>query len=204
MPTPASTATSTAQAVPTRQPTPTPLPNLPIPPEIRDLAREVDSALQRKDITFFQQAAVTTPITCEAKDVPVKLGGPACESVGQQFNGFPLARWGSEGNVIPIERALELLSRIWGEAIPQVIDQYGSGEPKVFAIGPSSVVLTSLITRPPNFAGSGPVRMAIVTHWQQNGSAWRFTQLTAAGVLGVVFLVPEPEGVQYLRGWEKF
>ncbi|MBI2305238.1 MAG: hypothetical protein HYU86_10915 [Chloroflexi bacterium] len=175
-----------------------------MPQEIRELAKEVDAALQRRDLLFFKESAVTLPITCGAKDVPPGIGGPDCQYVGQQFDGFPIARMGSEGGTIPLENALALIERLWSESVPQATDQFGSGEARVYALGPSAVVLTALIERPQDFAGAGPLRVSLATHWRQESSGWRFVKLTSAFVLGKAFLVPEPAALSHLQGWERF
>ncbi|GEM_PF-4540076 len=195
------TQTSTVQVNPTEmtrtarvptsspQSSPTPAPTTPVPPAIRDLGKDVDAALQRRDIDFFKQRAVTQPVTCRAEHVPPGLGGPDCKFVGQQFDGFLVAHWLFEGAIVPVEDALAQIERLWAESLPQERDQFGDGSPKVYALGPSAVILTALIQRPQNFAGSGPLRVSLVTHWEQDGNSWRFVRLLVAFVLAEDFLV---------------
>ena len=203
--TPAVTSTIITTPTSVSPSSPTPAPTMPVPPAIRDLGKDVDAALQRRDSSFFRQRAITQPITCRAEDVPPRgSGGPECRTVGQKFDGFPVAHWLSEGAIVTVEDALAQIERLWKESLAREKDQFGDGSPKVYALGPSAVVLTALIERPQNFAGSGPLRVSLITHWRRENNLWQLVSITSAFVQGEHFLTPNPQAVQFLQGWERY
>jgi hypothetical protein len=194
-------------------PSPTAVPAAPLPAGFRAFAAQIDAALRRGDRAFFADRAATAPVVCTAQDVPPRgLGGPACDFVGQTYDGLVILRYGSEGGTIPLDSALDLVQRLWAEALPAAGDAYGSGAPRVRTIGEAqfldmpaaAAVMTALIERPANFAGAGPLRVVIVSHWRDHGGEWRLVGLTSAFVLAEAFLDPAPNIRQRFSSWEPF
>lgn len=170
----------------------------------------IDGAVQRGDIAFFRRRARTEHIVCTPQNTPPRgPGGPACERVGQEFDGFGLAGWRSECGLQPVDTALHLIERLRTEAVPGGRDKYGGSEPNVYALGvqnallqegPAQVaVVTAIIQRPP-----GPLRVALVTHWWMADGQWRFVFLLSAFVLGEEFLKPADVARGWMHVWERF
>jgi hypothetical protein len=225
----------TAAVAPTPGPSPTPAPaaeecggapsqaaappaDSPIPLAFRSFACIIDTVLQKpatdpQALAFFREAALTIPVVCTADNTqPRGAGGPACTSVGEQFAGFPSSNWRSSGGLIPVDRAIATLSRLWTETVPGATDAYGASGARMYAIGmrnssdgphPASVI-TAIIKRPPEFAGSGPLRVAMVLEWREEGGAWRLVSLTNAFVLAEEWLEPAEEVRQQMPSWQRF
>ena len=191
-----------------------PVPEDPSTPEadgadgFRTFARVLDLALARGDIEFLTARLKGTPYTCKPEDIPMGLGGPACDRVGQQFDAFLIGHWRSEGGTYPVETAARLLRRLKEEGLPVAKDSFGEGRPRVYGLGIRAgryaTVLTALVARPANFAGSGPLRVVEVVSWRFDSGRWQATSLLSAWVLAEEFLTPVPEIDQYVPGWEKF
>lgn len=178
------------------------------PEGFREFAQAADAELARGSIDFLVSRLNATPYTCKPSDVPPGVGGPACEYAGQQFNGFAIGHWHSEGGLYPVENAITLLRRLQDESVPGATDAYGQSRPHIYAIGATdghyATVVTALIKRPANFAGSGPLRVVEVLSWYYSAGRWRASWLLSAFVMGEEFLQPMP-GIQlYVPGWERF
>lgn len=172
-----------------------------------EFARELDEALRQGDIAELVARLDAEPYTCTDEDLEPSLGAPACEFAGQQFDAFMLANWRSHGSLVPVARAEEQL-RTFGESVlPDAEDEYGSGEARVHAVGlrgdSYQTVITALIERPENFAGSGPLRVALVLPWHLDDDRWLAESLLMAYVLAEDFLEPTEEGREYVPGWRR-
>jgi hypothetical protein len=109
---------------------------------------------------------------------------------------------------------MALIERLWGDVAPHSLDRYGEADPRVYALGEQAsltrgpatqaAVVTALIRRPENFAGSGPLRVVVVTHWRMVAGEWRLVFLLGAFVLGEDFLQDTEAGRAWLRAWERF
>jgi hypothetical protein len=224
---PQPTATSPAAAVTTTAPPPTSTsapaatatpaattgPATSITPAFRDFARQVNTAVANRDIAFFRSRAVTQPVVCTADNTPPRgPGGPACTTIGQQFDGFTVGNWRSEGAIIPIDTAMQNLSRLWTEAVTGASDGFGGAAPTVFAVGTGpatdqpnfTTVLTAMIQRPAGFGGTGPLRVAMVQTWAPEGNGFRLLLNLSAFVLGEEFLNRSPETMGWMPIWERF
>ena len=168
----------------------------------------LNSALTRGDMGFLTDRLKGTPYTCKPEDVPTQMGGPACDVVGQQFDAFPIGHWRSEGGRYPVQVAIQALLRLKDEGQPAATDSFGDGRPRIYAVGVASgryaTVITALIARPANFAGSGPLRVVQVVSWRFDSGHWQAVSLLSAFVLADEFLTPVAEIDKYVPGWEKF
>ena len=176
----------------------------------RDFAGEIQTAFETQDINFFLSRAVTEDIVCSPEDVHEGgIGGPTCEFEGQQFQGFLLGRWRSEGNTVPVEDAVGQVMRLVREGLPNERDDFGDGRPRVYAIMPdtdsASAVLTSLIERPDNFGEGGPLRVVVILSWSLADDQWAFTRLLISFVLAEEFLIPCEAAAPYVsETWERY
>ena len=212
---PAATNTPPAPASPTVAPTAAAGNNGPatsISPAFRRFAGQINAALQAGNIDFFRQRAKTERVVCTAENTPAQLGGPSCERVGQEFDGFAVGNWRSHGSAVPVESALTQLARLWTQNTAPAADAYGTAAARVHAIGTSSsdegerytAIATAMIERPSNFAGAGPLRVAMLLVWAPEGNDFRFEFLLSAFVLAEDFLDPSSEGRGWTPVWERF
>ncbi len=56
-----------------------------------------------------------------------------------------------------------------------------------------TTVLTAIIERPPEFAGTGPLRVALAAEWIYQDDRWLLQRITTAWVLAEDFLEPSDE-----------
>ncbi len=175
----------------------------------RQFASDVQDALARQDVEFFLNRAQTTKVVCTAEDLQGGLGGPLCEFEGQTYDGFPIGRWRSEGNIVPVADALSQLEMLFENVLPSAEDGFGDGEVLVYALSldgrRADAVITGLIERPASFAGSGPLRGVVVSSWSFERQRWTLTSVLGAFVLGEEFLIPCEAALQFLGGaWERY
>ncbi len=157
-------------------------------------------------------AARAEHVVCTLDNTPALMGGPNCQTVGQQFDGFGVRFWRAEGGIMPLDEALAYVERLWLEAVPGASDEFGGSAPRVYATGKGrwadeavhTSVLTALIARPADGAGNGPMRAVLVTSWAQEGSDWRFVSLGVAFVGGEEFLRPDPVIENFMDDWQRF
>jgi hypothetical protein len=170
-------------------------------------ARDLDQALQQGQVDFLIDRLHAPLYTCRPEDLEPRPGSAACEFAGQQFHAFELARWRSHGALAPVQRTEAQLRSFIESVLPAEEDQYGSGQPRVYAVGMEGemyhTVITALIERPPDFAGSGPLRVALVLPWEEKNGAWLAQHLLVAFVLAEDFLDPTEAGREYVPGWER-
>ena len=174
----------------------------------RAFAAEIDAATRAGDVAFFMERLTTEPVICTEDMVPYQMGGPACTVVGEQFEGFPLSGWHSEGSVVPAPWIEEELRDLFFPALPEAHDEFGGGAPQVYAINASdgvyATLLTAIIERP-DVQGGEPQRVAAHTAWEYDGARWRMTALmTAYHALSVEFLRPDDVVRSYYPQWERF
>ncbi len=176
----------------------------------RDFAAQIQSAFETQDIDFFLSRAVTEEIVCSPEDVHEGgPGGPTCEFEGQEFQGFPIGRWQSEGGIVPVEAAVGQIMRLVHEGLPDESDEFGDGRPRVYAIMPdtdsASAVLTALIERPDNFAPGGPLRVVVILSWSFAEDRWEITRHLSAFGLAEEFLIPCETAAPYVsETWERY
>ena len=165
-------------------------------------------ALDQGDGTFLRDRALTQAVVCTADDVaPSGVGGPACEFEGQEFDGFGVAYWRSEGGIVPVEGAFSQFDTMFSTALPGQSDEFGDGAVRVYAlnVGDSfNAIVTAIVERPADFGDGGPLRAAVGTSWQFQGEAWMVTSTLVAFVLAEELL--EPAGVvqPLYPDWERY
>jgi hypothetical protein len=178
------------------------------PSEFERFLREFDQELATGSAAAIVSRLAPTPYTCTADDIPQKLGGPLCTSVGQSFNGFRWGRWRSEGSLLLVEQAVSTLEALARDVERQRTDVYGEAQLRVYGFdeGRKSAVVTAIIGCPPGFAcvdsGQG-LRVALVLNFAQ-GDGWAIPSLTSAYVMAEDFLKPTPEGREVMPGWRRF
>jgi hypothetical protein len=176
----------------------------------RDFAQDLDAAVRAGDVAFITGRLKTEPVTCEEDDVPPPhLDSPRCSYVGETFEGFVLAHWRSEGGLVPATQIEEQLrDRFVGVALANERDGFTDGRPQVYAITAAderyAALLTAMIERPSNFAGEGPLRVAIDTQWEYERGRWVMTWMMNAYVLAEEFLRPDDVVRSYYPLWERF
>lgn len=108
---------------------------------------------------------------------------------------------------------MAMISRLWDEAVVGASDKYGSSTPTVYAIGTNAgggafrsytTVLTAMIQRPANLAGSGPLRIALVLTWAPQVDGFRLIFLVNAFVQGEEWLDRAPATMGRMPVWERF
>lgn len=178
----------------------------------RAFAAQVQAALDAQDAVFFRDRLQPMEGTCTDEDIALNLLPGVCEELGKHWTAFPVGYWRSEGVLVPAEEALGAVAELWATVVPNAADGFGGASPRVFALTlsqgageDSTTVLTSIIERPPDFAGEGPLRIVRVLHWSFDGERWRLTRLLVASVLAEEFLVPCSEALAYTSGsWERY
>jgi hypothetical protein len=207
--------TVAATSAPTARPTSTAAAPTPAGPEsdgadgFRQFAvRVLDPAVRARDAAFLRGRMKTQPVVCTEQDLnPQGAGGPVCESAGQRYDGFPSGAWRSEGAIIPVDGAAETFQDFFSRVAAGQSDAFGDGRPEVYATSfgddHARTVISAIVERPPDFAGSGPLRAAISTSWAFEGGRWVMTDMIVAYVLAEDFLQPTPEGRAYYPNWER-
>lgn len=232
-PEPGTTSTSivavTASVAATEQPqTPSPpptstaattaTPEATVPLTFRDFVREeIVPALAQEKLDFFEERARTQRVVCTPENTPPRaLGGPACETVGQEFDGFPVGHWRSEGSIVPLQDAIALIERLFAQEATGASDPYGDALPQVYAIGGGPMspppegeqryasVVTALIERPQDFAGEGPLRVVLVLNWAEENGGFSFVHVLSAFVFAEEFLEPAEAALGWMSSWEHF
>ena len=175
----------------------------------RGFAADLDAAVRAADAAFINERLRTRQVVCTEEDVTATPGGPNCSFPGETFEGFEMSAWRSEGRTVNVSAVEQHLSdRFFAVALPAETDEFGDGRPQVYAINASgdtyAALLTAIIERPPDFAGEGPLRVAIHTAWQYEDGRWLMTRLMNAYVLAEEFLRPDDVVSSYYPNWERF
>lgn len=178
------------------------------PDGFRAFAAQIEAALDAGDMEFFLDRAEAELVTCTAENM-IGLGGPICDFEGQTYTGFPMGRWRSEGNILPVEDVADFGISLRENALLEASDDFGDGALRIYALSvdetEATAIITALVERPANFAGEGPLRVVRVTSWTFAGDQWRFTFLLTASVLAEEFLAPCPPALDYVIGdWERY
>jgi hypothetical protein len=204
---------ATAGESPTVVPSPAPTVMAEVSPEFREFAPQIAEAVGSKDLDFFLAHAWTEPVTCTAQDVTITGFFKACSTVGEEFQGLGLSVWGSGGGgLVPAERVFALITSLWEAAPPEGQDAFGDAEATVYALGANPragydaqvAVITAQIARPAGLAGTGPLRVALVTHWRFEENDWRLFEVMQAVQFTEDLLEPTDEGRAYIQTWERF
>lgn len=174
----------------------------------RQFIPTLQAALDDGDASFLRDRALTEPVVCTAANVaPGGLGGPACDFDGQEFDGFTVAFWRSEGAIIPVENAFTDLDTMLTTALPAEGDDFGTGSVQVYALNVRdsfNAIVTAIIERPADFGGEGPLRVSYGTTWSFEGDRWVVTMTLTAFVLGEELLDPSSEGGNLYPDWERY
>lgn len=175
----------------------------------RAFVPKLQLALDDNDIEFIARRMQTTPVVCAAADIPSAIGGAQCNFVGENYDGFPVAYWRSEGTILPALTVLGQLATLLETEQPGASDDFGDGRVRVYALdlspGKSHAIVTAMIARPPDFGEGGPIRVAIGTAWSFSDGRWRFTSMLQAYVSGEELLIPCQEALDFLGGaWERY
>lgn len=164
----------------------------------REFAARLDDAARDGDASFLADRVHKESLICDID--------PAATCAPGEEAGLPVGHWRSQGSIVPPAALAEeidlFLSPVEGT------DEWGDGTPRVYALnigdGRYDAILTSLIERPPGFAGDGPLRAALSTSWTFSGTRWELTGLLEAAVLAEDLLEPTVEGREYYPHWELY
>lgn len=174
----------------------------------RAFAKLLDSSLQSDPRTLLDRLK-GTPYTCKASDIPRQLGGPACDTAGQTFDGILSSSWRSSGGLAPVTLIRDGIARDFFAALePAATDEFGNGRPRVYALSISGTTyrtaITGIIKRPASFAGTGPLRVTYVHVWTFESGRWVTYQQMSAFVLAEEFLKPGTADTQgAFPNWER-
>jgi len=188
--------------------TPTAAPESPGDDGFRSFARALDGAVRSEDIDFISPRLRTTPVDCSGADAN-QAGGPVCDYPGQRYDGMSAGVWRSEGGIVPASDVIDQIASVMHNALPKERDTFGDGAAQVYALnvepGTYVAILAALITRPANFAGSGPLRVAIGTSWDYGDGRWEMTGVLYAYVLAEDLLQPKSAAPESpYAHWERF
>ena len=195
----------------TPEPSPTRSTVAELPAAFRDFVRaEVAPALAAGDVSFFERHAVTEPIVCTPDNTPSLPGGPNCQTVGREFDGFVLGTYQSELFVVPLEEGLHSIQQLKSQEAANATDDFGDATPRVYALGvPSAawvirdgasvliedqsshaVVLTGLIERPAGLSNRlpNPIRAVAILNWIPAAEGYELASVISAVAGGREFL----------------
>lgn len=168
---------------------------------------ELDAAVQRGDVSFFENRLNTMHIVCSEEDVAGGIGAPACDFVGQEYDGVSVGRWRSEGGVVPADAVLAQLGEIFGDAMPAESDEFGDSTPRIYAYDITgdrfTAIMTAIVPRPESFAGSGPLRMSVGLDWVFVDGEWQLDFVLYAYVLAEELLTGDNPDLIY-PNWQRF
>ena len=200
--------TPTSTVVPAETPTPPADGETSGADGFRQFVPPLQTALDDGDASFLRDRALTEAVVCTAEDVaPTGIGGPACDFEGQEFDGFTVTFWRSEGAIIPVENAFSDLDTMLATAMPAESDDFGGGSVQVYALNVGDgfdAIVTAIIERPADFGDEGPLRVAYGTTWAFEGGSWMVTSTLTAFVLAEDLLEPSAEGGSRYPDWERY
>jgi hypothetical protein len=209
----AATSSSTPEA-PAGSPTPAPtVKPATLSQEFRDFAPQIAEAVENEDFDFFVEHAWAEPVTCTEQDVEIQGFFAACKTVGEQFQGIGLSVWGlANGGLVPGDRVLNLIQSLWTTSLSEASDGFGDGKAHVYALGANPrdgydaelAVITAIIKRPAGMEGTGPLRVAVVTHWRYEQDDWRMFEAMQSVEFTEDLLEPTENGRQYINDWEQY
>ena len=171
--------------------------------------RELDAALRRNDFQFLLARLKTGTVTCLEEDVPARIGGPACTTVGETFASFGIDNWRSHGTAAPVQQVIDQLTLLTASVRADLSDTYGAGILRVYALNVDGrrheAIVTAIIKPLPNFGGRDSIRVAVGMSWVLAEGEWRLTRIMNNYVLGPEFLDPTPEVLAGLYpNWEPY
>jgi hypothetical protein len=107
-----------------------------------------------------------------------------------------------------VETVADSLRELFSTVDSSAKDAFGDGGLQVYALDITddhyTAVITAMIERPPNFAGSGPLRVADSMQWSFSGGRWALSGILVAYVLAEDLLIPTEEGKTYFPNWERY
>jgi hypothetical protein len=181
-------------------------------------------AVAEGDLSAFASRAETSRIVCRAEHIPGPnlryLHGPKCTRIGDEFEGFGLGRWRSEGSIVPLERALEPVRDILTRSLPEKADEYGSGAPQVYALGTSvalrfdddllvprpevglSTIITAIISGRADVVEAR--RVVVVLTWVGQDGDYLLNYVLDAPVLAEELLEPNHPEQDFVSNWRRF
>ena len=179
------------------------------PATFRAFVELVDSRLQSGDVSLLTERMVTERVVCRAEDITPEVGNEyQCQQVGQTYDGFDWGAWGSHGIVLPVDKAVAMIDQLPLDVVNDASDRFGNSSLRVYAINDGewkTTVLTAIIERPPEFAGTGPLRVALAAEWIYQDDRWLLERITTAWVLAEDFLEPSDEvRAAMFPDWEHF
>lgn len=179
------------------------------PATFRAFVELVDSRLQSGDVSLLTERMVTERVVCRAEDITPEVGNEyPCDQVGQTYDGFDWGAWGSHGIVLPVDEAVGIIDQLPLDVVDDASDRFGNSSLRVYAINDGewkTTVLTAIIERPPEFAGTGPLRVALAAEWIYQDDRWLLERITTAWVLAEDFLEPSDEvRAAMFPDWEHF
>jgi hypothetical protein len=173
------TSSRTAMPAATQPPAATPAAG---PDGFRAFARQIEAAVVAGDTPFFRQRMKTVHVDCRTVTDANQIGGTACDTPDAIYEGFATAPWRTDGGGIhPADSAVAAFQRLFDDQLRGEGGDYGSGAAHVYALnvrdGAYAAVITALVARPPDFAGEGPLRVALSTSWLFENRQWRWAGL---------------------------
>jgi hypothetical protein len=211
-PTPEAPAATVAGAAESPTPAPT-VAGATVSQDFRTFVPQIVKAVDEQDIEFFAEHAWTEQVVCTEQHVAIEGFFAACKEVGEQFQGLGLSVWRVEGGgLVPGERVLALIDSMWTAAVTDGDDAYGGAQAEVYALGANPrlgyeaqlAVITALIARPAGMPGTGPLRVAIVTHWRFEEDDWRLFEVMQSVEATEDLLEPSIQGGAYIQSWERY
>ena len=169
----------------------------------------LDSRLWSGDVSLLTERMVTEHVVCRAEDITPEVGNEyQCDQVGQTYEGFDWGAWGSHGIVLPVDEAVGIIDQLPLDVVDDASDRFGNSSLRVYAINDGewkTTVLTAIIERPPEFAGTGPLRVALAAEWIYQDDRWLLQRITTAWVLAEDFLEPSDEvKAAMFPDWERY
>jgi len=126
------------------------------PQSFREFAALIGDALAQADAAFFADRGVETELTCTGDE---QLGPCAEQPPGTVLRGIPGSAWKSDAfGLSPTDEYAALLDEWFASARPDVSDERGSGEVKLYALAQGH-------------SGLGPQSLAIATLNRETGPA---------------------------------
>lgn len=132
-PTPSATASPPPSPAPTAAPTATPPPFATDLERFLEFAPEVAQAVAAGDAAFFADRAVEHTIVCEGGQ---EFGACAHRNAGEVVTGISSGALGSDASgLLPRDEFEARLTEWFTAALPDEVDEYGSGAPTLYGVG---------------------------------------------------------------------
>jgi len=185
-------ASSTALSAPTNEgPTGTPgtISGEDIDP-FREFAALVADAVASRDAGFFADRVIEIDITCEGNQEFGPCGG---QEAGTVVSGLPGSAYETGGaSIIPREEYGATMDSRWALAV-EASDDFGHGEPRLFAIGHESTGLfTTYQTLIGEISSGTQDRLTFVYRWEEGSRGWQ--------LVGETLVLSSQGSVDWLSG----